>query len=382
MTTDQARRPSSWLIDVVLAAGSFVLYTGPILAGAASGHGPTAAIVALGLLAAAPLVVRLRAPVAVLAAVSAALVLGALTDVRFTLFVSNAGPALVLAVLTVADRLPWRRSLAIATVATAAVTGAELAAIGIHPHTEQDAIQLLSATAGWLIGYIWRTRRQYEARLRAEEGQRAKEEERRIRAEERLRVSADVHDIVSHTLSMIAVRSGIARVVLDRQPDEARVALGAIEAASRTALDELRAVLKSMRGEDSVDAPTLADLPRLVEGLRADGYQITLHVPPDAGAPPLVQESAYRVVQEALTNVVRHAGRVPTSVDVTCLDGELIVSVVNTAGGSAPGGKGSGFGLVGMKERVALHDGTVSVGPRPDGGFEVVARFPTGASDE
>ncbi|TQS40965.1 sensor histidine kinase [Cryptosporangium phraense] len=366
------RKPNIGLIDVALAVGSFVLYTGPILAGAASGHGPTAAIVGLGLLAAAPLALRRRAPVLVLAAVSAVLIVGALSDVRFTLYVSNAGPALVVAVLTVADQLPWRRSLAIAGGAVAAVTASELIAMAIHPGTEQDAVQLVLAIPAWLAGYVVQTRRQYEERLRAEA-------DRRIRAEERLRVSADVHDIVSHTLSMIAVRSGVARVVLDQRPDEARAALGAIETASRTALDELRTVLKSVRDEDSVDAPTLADLPELVERLRADGYDIVLHVGA-VSAPPLVEESAYRVVQEALTNVVRHAGHVPTTVDVTCDDDELTVSVVNSAGDPQPPRKGAGFGLVGMRERAALHDGTLVAGPRPDGSFAVVARFPTGAS--
>ncbi|GAA0272931.1 hypothetical protein GCM10009539_70450 [Cryptosporangium japonicum] len=354
---------------------SFVVFTGPIVVGATEGIGPTWAIVVLGLLAAAPLAVRRRAPVAVLATVAAALVVAAATGVRFTLFVSNGGPALALAAFTVAERMPKRVAMIAAGVAVAAVSAAEVASIGRHPGVTQDAIQLVTAVPAALLGYALAVRRRWDEQLREREEQRAREEERRIRAEERLRVSADVHDIVSSTLSMIAVRSGVARVVLEQQPDEARVALSTIESASRAALDELRTVLHALR-ESSVapSAPTLADLPELVATADCDA---TLTRSPPVGVPPLVEESAYRVVQEALTNVAKHAGRVPTRVEVTCADGILSVSVVNGAG--RPGAPGdAGFGLVGMRERVALLDGTLDAGPRPDGGFAVVARFPVG----
>ncbi|MFB9322482.1 sensor histidine kinase [Cryptosporangium minutisporangium] len=370
-------RPAPNVVDVCIAAGSFVLFSVPVLAGATPGQGPTAAIVVFGVLVALPLVVRRRAPVAVLATVAAVLVVAALSDVRFTPFVSNGGPALAIAVFTVADRLPVRAALRAGITAIAVVTAAELTAMAIHPGTAQDAIQLVTAVPAGLLGYLFGVRRRLGEQLRAREEQRAREEERRIRAEERLRVSADVHDIVSHTLSMIAVRSGVARVVLDEQPDEARVALGAIEDASRSALDELRAVLHALRDEVRVDAPSLADLPALVETL---GLPVTLRVSPHVEVPPLVEEAAYRIVQEALTNVARHAGPVPVTVDVTGLADELRITVVNEAGSDSGTGSGSGFGLAGMQERVALHDGTVEAGPRPDGGFAVVARFPREAA--
>ncbi len=222
--------------------------------------------------------------------------------------------------------------------------------------------------------------------------ERAREAERRVRAEERVRVSADVHDIVSHTLSMIAVRSGVARMVLEQRPDEALAALSAIETASRSALDELRAVLHSLRDAPgdllgtggpltagpAVERPTLDHIRSLVERLCDDGYPITLALATDAGAPPSVEESAYRVVQEALTNVVRHAGRVATSVDVGRGPEGLDISVLNDAPIiDAPGaGQGTGHGLAGMRERVALHEGTVAAGPRPDGGYALRVHFP------
>ena len=379
MTSAPGPAVRALLVDVALAVASFGLFTGPVLIGLDSGHGPTWAIMVLGVLATLPLVARRRAPVAVLAVVAATLVVAALSDVRFTVFVSNAGPALALAAFTVADRRPWRTALIAGAAAIGAVTAAEVTAIALHPETAQDAIQLLTAFPALLVGYAVATRRRYDEQLRAREAARAREEERRIRAEERLRVSADVHDIVSSTLSMIAVRSGVARVVLEQQPEEARVALSAIESASRSALDELRAVLHALRDETvSPSAPTLADLPALVASAECE---VTLSVPPQVSAPPLVEESAYRVVQEALTNVVRHAGRVPTRVDLTHSDQVLTVAVVNTAGGNAPGASGSGFGLTGMRDRVSLHDGTLEAGPRPDGGFAVVARFPLRAAD-
>ncbi|HLL65754.1 MAG TPA: histidine kinase [Micromonosporaceae bacterium] len=383
------------LPDLALAFGSFTLFTIPALV-LDPGHGPTAAAAVLGAAAALPLLARRAAPVPALVAVSLALVVAALADVRFTPFLSNAGPALGIAVFTVADRLPRSTSLRVSAGAVGLVTAAELTALVAHPATGQNAVQLLLAVPAWLLGYAFGSRRQFQLRLRAEEAQRTREAERRIRAEERLRVSADVHDIVSHTLSMIAVRSGVARMVLDQRPDEARLALSAIETASRSALDELRAVLHSLRDAPddplragsplasgpTVERPTLADIPSLVNGLRNDGYRIALGLPAGVAAPPPVEESVYRVVQEALTNVVRHAGQVSASVTVQREPEGLSVTVLNDAPvpGTCGAGKGSGLGLAGMRDRVALHDGTVEAGPRPDGGFAVRAHFPLRAA--
>ena len=374
---------------MVVAVACFGLFTLPLLVGVASGEGPPVAIASLGAAAAAPLVLRRVAPVSVLSVVTVVLTVAALTGVRFTPFVSNAGPALGVAVLGVADRLPRGRSLAVSGAALVLVVVAQLVAYRTHPEIDQDLVQPLVAIPGWLIGYTVQTRRRFDRRLRAEAEARAKEAERRIRAEERLRVSADVHDIVSHTLSMIAVRSGVARVVLDQRPDEARIALAAIERASRSALDELRTVLHSLRDADDRDTagpmaahPTLSDITTLVENARANGYHITFSGTPSAAVPPLVEESAYRIVQEALTNVVKHAGRVGITVEVARGPAELTVSVANAAGdppeaaAARSPASGAGLGLAGMRERVALHAGTLTAGPRPGGGFAVLARFP------
>ncbi|MEU1745623.1 sensor histidine kinase [Micromonospora arida] len=383
--------PSPDLLDIALAVGSFGLFTLPVLI-RGSGHSPAAAVVVFGAAVAVPLVVRRAAPVPVLITVSSVLVVAALTDVGFTVFHSNAGPALAIAVLTVADRLPRAVSLRVGVAAVGLVTAAELIAMQLHPATGQNAIQLVLAIPAWLVGYAFGSRRQAERRLRMEEEERAREAERRVRAEERVRVSADVHDIVSHTLSMIAVRSGVARMVLEQRPGEALVALAAIETASRSALDELRAVLQSLRDapEDlvrtggplaagpTVDRRTLAHIRSLVDDLREDGHPITLSLTTDAGAPPAVEESAYRVVQEALTNVVRHAGRATTSVEVERGPEGLDVTVVNDVpvAGTFKAGRGSGNGLAGMRDRVSLYDGTVEAGPRRNGGYAVRVHFP------
>lgn len=383
--------PSPDLLDIALAVGSFGLFTLPVLL-RGSGHGPTAAILVLGAAAAVPLAARRAVPVPVLITVSLVLVVAALADVGFTVFHSNAGPALGIAVLTVADRLPRAVSLRVSVAAIGLVTVAELTAMQLHPATGQNAIQLAVAIPAWLVGYAFGARRQAERRLRSETEERAREAERRVRAEERVRVSADVHDIVSHTLSMIAVRSGVARMVLEQRPEEALAALSAIETASRSALDELRAVLRSLRDAPgdllhtagapaagpAVERPTLAHIRSLVDNLRDGGYPITLALSETAGAPPAVEESAYRVVQEALTNVVRHAGRVATSVEVESDPEGLSISVLNAAPDAGPSGAGpgSGHGLAGMRDRVALYEGTVAAAPCPDGGYAVRVHFP------
>lgn len=371
-------------LDAALALGTFGLFTLPVLI-RGTGHGPVAAVAALGAAVSVPLLVRRAAPVVVLFTVTLALAAAVLLDVRFTPFVSNAGPALGIAVLTVADRLPRGRSIRLAAAAVGLLTVVEVAGMSLPRETTQNAVQLLLAVPAWFVGNVIGSRRAAEARLKVEERERAREAELRIRAEERLRVSADVHDIVSHTLSMIAVRSGVARMVLDQRPEEARVALSSIETASRGALDELRAVLHSLREPalrpPAVERPALADLGPLVEGLRGDGYPVTLRLPPEVPVPPLLAESAYRVVQEALTNVVRHAGRVATTVEVARGPAGLGISVVNGAGATGAG-PGSGLGLAGMRDRVALHDGTVDAGPLPNGGFAVRVTLPLKNDDE
>jgi signal transduction histidine kinase len=405
-------------IDIAVAAVSFAAFTVPGALRRADGSGPggygsTAHVLLFGALAVAPLIVRRRWPLSVLAGVAVVHCVAALVGVRFTPFVSNAGPAMAVAVLTVADRHPRRTSLLTCTAATAATAIAAAVGLYLHPDQDQDAVQILIAAPAWLLGDALRTRRGYRHRLALEGQRQTAERERRIRAEERLQVSRDVHDVVSHTLSMIAVRSGVARLLLDERPDEARDALTAIETTSRSALDEVRRVLRHTRQEagetawgaapkawgvaaDRGGEPTLADLGPMVAGLRDAGLELSYRSTGRPRSYPRVLEtSAYRIVQEALTNVVKHAGATCAQVEVHHGQRELVISVVDDgrphqhAGAAlSPGGStsssgaaarpdgGSGLGLIGMRERAELFDGTLSAGPREEGGFAVVVHLP------
>jgi len=238
----------------------------------------------------------------------------------------------------------------------------------------------------WLLGRLvqqWRTRATL-AELNQEERARL------AVAEERARIARELHDIVAHGVSVIAVQADAAEAVLSRDPDRAREPLNVIRTSSREVLDEMRRLLQLLRmadphPDDVADAgvtpqPGLDQLPDLVAGVSGAGLPVRLErgdvVAP---VPPSVALSAYRIVQEALTNVLKHSGPAPTTVRVHGTTEALLVDVVNEGGGTsepAPSAAGSGHGLVGMRERVALVRGELRAGPRADGGFEVHAVLP------
>ncbi|CAM4084945.1 sensor histidine kinase [Nocardia ninae] len=377
-------------VDVAVAVVCFAAFTLPVLIGATSGHGSPLAIAALGAALVAPLIVRRRWPLAVLVAVTVVLCLAAVLGVRFTPWVSNAGPAFGVAVLTLADRWSRRESVLATIGALAAIYITAMVAAPLHPDQDQNFVELFIAIPAWLAGDMLRTRRDYRNSLAAQQLRQAEEEERRIRAEERLRVSRDVHDLISHTLSMVAVRSGVARLLIDQQPGEAREALSTIETASRSALRELRRVLAQIREPgppDEPGEPGLAEIATLVDGLRHNGLTVEYDV---AGAPvpypALLETTVYRIVQEALTNVVKHAQTDRARIEIRHAPRELTVSIADDGPVTHPAGQpvdseGSGLGLVGMQERVSLFGGRLDAGPRPEGGFAVTARFPLETDD-
>jgi signal transduction histidine kinase len=375
-----ADRAGPDLLDCAVAAGCFAAFTVPVLLGAgpAHPHGPQAVF---GAIAAAPLIARRRWPVTVLLVVAAVYVAAALAGVAFTPFVSNAGPNLAIAAFTAAGlgRRPW--SLTAAVVA-GAVTWASLpVALRLHPQHDQDAVQLVAVIVGWLAGDMARALRDYRRQLQLVQRSRAVEELRLARAEERLRLSREVHDVVSHSLSAIAVQAGVARLVFAEQPDQAGVALSAIETASRSALDELRTLLRQIRDPEDADeaaAPTLSDLPALIGRLRRAGLDVSYH---STGQPraysAAVELSAYRIAQEALTNVTKHAPRARAQVEIGHGTAELTVTVTDDGGlDPVKTAAGDGLGIPGMRERAELLGGTLTAGPAPGGGFSVVARLP------
>lgn len=371
----------STLGDVAIAAAPYLLFTVPVL-GAHEGQGPAWAIAVLGAVVCAPLALRRRWPSAVAVTVVVGLCVAALCAVRFTPFVSNAGPALGVAAYTLAATRSRRSSLRVTVGLLICLSVFTAIGYGLHPHTDQDAVQWLIAIPAWLVGDTVRVRRGYQLEVVREHEARAVERDGRIRAEERLRVSREVHDVVSHTLSMIALRSGVARTVADRNPDEVRAALAAIESASRTALDELRGILRDIRDVAPTghpDEPTLADVQQLAETARAGGLDVELTIeaqPGDKSLPPMLEMTVYRIVQESLTNVAKHAQARRVWIDIGAEGDSIRVSVVDDGVGR-PTDAVEGIGTAGMRERVELFGGSLDLDAGPGGiGHRVAATFP------
>jgi signal transduction histidine kinase len=284
------------------------------------------------------------------------------------------GPMLftvVLADFGLALRNPLRRTL----VAMAALLAAGAVAIGIGVLAGTRTWTEFVSLAGWLsipaaIGVAVKARRDAATEVRAEQARRAV-------TEERLWLAQEVHDVAGHGFSVIAMQAGVALRVLDRDPAAARAALEGIRAASREALDSLRTEIEALQHGAGPLRPGvgLADLPALAERIRASGLPVTVDGAVPADLPPEVDRAAYRIVQESLTNVLRHAGSAATaSVRIGCAHDALDIEVADTGLGTAiaPGGKG----LDGMRNRAEALGGTVEAGPGPAGGFTVRARLP------
>jgi signal transduction histidine kinase len=277
---------------------------------------------------------------------------------------------------TVGARFPVRRSLP-AYAAGAVVLGVTELVTDWSVWTAelgQFGGWLVAGLAPWAVGTV--------VRLRRESVRAAQAEQRRDREyQERLRTAQDVHDIVGHGLAAISMQAGVALHVLDRSPEQARQMLTSIKASSQDALDELRATLAVFRasGDEEaqrVPAPGLDRLDALVQRTVEAGVPAELIRTGERGRlPASVELTAYRIVQESLTNVLRHAGPATATVQVEHTPDALIVQVDDTGGG--PGaGNGVGQGITGMHARAGAVGGTVATGPGPDGGFSVRARLP------
>ncbi|HEY6277712.1 MAG TPA: sensor histidine kinase [Streptosporangiaceae bacterium] len=236
----------------------------------------------------------------------------------------------------------------------------------------------------WLAGYMARQRRAYAARLRQQVAEVAV-------TEERLRIARELHDVVAHSLTVVAVQAGFAEYVFDRQPGQTRSALAAIQTVTREALADMQRMLGALRragpgeedGMTGTLAPTagLADLDRLVAGTAGAGVQVDVRRAGQARAVPAgVDLSAFRIVQEALTNVVKHSGASSCQVSIDYRADGLAVEITDPGGepSRAPAGLavGAGHGIAGMAERVSLCGGDFTAAPLPVRGFRVAARFP------
>ncbi|HEY2306149.1 MAG TPA: histidine kinase [Streptosporangiaceae bacterium] len=333
-----------------------------------------------------------RWPLPVLALASAAAAAAQVASGTTSLLVS-----LVLGVAgyTVAAGVPRRLSIR-AVLAAAAVFGAALLytgmASGLSPLAAGAVVGFLPLAAGWFIGDSVAARRRYVAGLaeqaereRAAEAERARQEVR----EERVRIARELHDVVAHTLTVITVQAGVGRRLMAKRPEEAATALESIEMIGRTAQDELRVVLGLLRDEDAgaaalAPAPGLVDLRELADTVRASGTPVELRTSGTGRQlSPALELTLYRVVQEALTNVVRHAPQARATVDLTVSAAQVRLEVADDGGSAGraagdqerPGIPGTGHGIVGMRERIGAFGGWLVAEPLARG-FRVRAEVP------
>ncbi|MBM0277775.1 sensor histidine kinase [Micromonospora tarensis] len=340
-----------------------------------------AACRALIAVAALVLALRRRAPLVTLAVVTVA-------TSTYLLIGYPYGPILLsflLAVYTVAVRLPVRPAALAAGGAFVLLVAHVFVGRGPAP----GWVGVLPASA-WVVvpfavGVVVRVSREAAARTRVEEARDRAEQARRQADEERLRIAQEVHDVVGHGLAAISMQADIALHLLPKRPEQAEVALTAISRTSREALDELRVTLGAVRrGAERTPVPGLARLPGLRDRLAGAGLVVELRVTGDPRELPApVDLAAYRVAQEALTNVLRHAGVASAEVTVDYRADEVTVEVTDRGvgdrgTGTEPADDESGHGLAGMRERVAALGGRLATGPRAGGGFRVYATLPVG----
>jgi signal transduction histidine kinase len=369
-------------IDVVVAGVAFAVSASVLSASrpvAADLREPDALGYVLLAVYSASVVARRRAPAS---SVAVSLLAGvAYAGLDYPLALT---PLALLPVYSAAAELPPRRARLV--LAGSVVLGALGATLSPGPTDVGVPALLISA---WMLGSYVGSRRTYTAAL--EKKNRLLEQAQldladQAVAEERLRIARELHDVVAHTMSVVAVHAGTGRMVAEENPAAARDALVTIETATRSALVEMRRLLGVLRGAGDAHAsglepaPGLGDLDALVADVVQSGVTVEVRV---EGRRPSVPQgvdlSAYRIVQEALTNVIKHAGRAHTTVAVRYSEHDVQVEV-SDAGRTpvlspAPAG---GHGLAGMRERVAMYGGELEAGPSPTGGYRVAARLPFG----
>jgi signal transduction histidine kinase len=387
-------RPSKTFVDVAaaavltwLAATATLDPPGPDFTGPAWVAWLAAAATAL------PLSVRRHWPVPVFAVTVVASGVATAAGVVGIGAVSTGWAAVALAIYTVAARAGRLTAvgtlvagLVIPTVTVpwlyqrAVITGTDVLGSEVPLWWQVELLVIaVMVTAGWSGGRVMRWRRMTRA-----------DAERRLArdavAAERLRIARELHDIVGHSMSLIAVKATVANHIAEQRPEETRAALVTIERTSRAALTEMRRMLDVLRLDDEPGAeltpvPGFADLAELVDRVRTAGLQVDLHQERVEELPDAVGLTVFRIVQEALTNVLRHAGVGRCEVSVTAGGGVVRIEVLDE--GRTPFQRhGAGRGLIGMRERTAAYGGTLSTGPRPEGGFRVAAEIPYAAKED
>ena len=253
------------------------------------------------------------------------------------------------------------------------------------------AVNIAFFASAWLLGDAWRRRRldAHELSIRADQLAAQRETDaRRAVLDERVRIARELHDVVAHHVSVMGVQAAGARRILTSDPKQAGEALASVEESSRQAVVELQRLVGFLRSEEENAVmgpqPTVGDIEALISQVSSTGLPVSLRSIGVARELPLaVSLSAYRIVQESLTNVIKHAGNVETTVVVSYLDAALELEIVNESGGTPHEVSGTGRGQLGMHERTAMVGGSLDVGTSRAGGYRVKAVLPTeGAFDE
>jgi signal transduction histidine kinase len=373
-----AERP--WVLDSLLAVVIFVAAAASAATPAPQYRPPDVIVYVLIALSAAPYAFRRRWPLPVM--VLASIPVLALLALGYSSAVI--GAALILAAYTVAahsDRLVTSLAIGYAALVMVIVAVVAPTAMGIAALVTNAAL----FTGAFALGRSAHVRRENVVLLqeRAQLAERARADEaRHAVADERLRIAQELHDVLGHSLGVIALQAGVGAHVIDVDPAEAKASLEAISRTSRTSLAEVRRILGALRADTGTAGyhppPGLSALDTLAAELTEAGLpvHVRVHGAPNQ-VPAALDLTGYRVVQEALTNVVRHAGPARAEVEVRYEDGKVTVQVDDDGRGTA--GQGSttgGHGQLGMRERVAIWGGTLHAGPRPDGGYRVTATLP------
>jgi len=373
--------------DVLLALFMAASSVAPVLAGDLSWGKPKALGVTLALLSTLPVAWRARWPLTafaiVLGANAGCIYAAAPRQAAFQPFV-----ALVLTAYSVGSRAEGRRALWGPPLLLAASVPVFVAAT-LHGQNSGNIIpSLVWLVAGWATGRTVRSWRHKNMALEAANRELAEQRELRAQAAvavERGRIARELHDVVAHNVSMIVVQAGAAARVLHGDQPDVRNALDVIAATGRETVDEMRTLLGVLRSDDGQAAlkpqPGLAELEQLIGGVREAGLPVTLRIEGDARPlPPALDLSAFRIVQEALTNALKHAGAARAEVTVRYEDGQVSLEIADSGHGP-DGGPGSGqgcpgHGLVGMRERAAMFGGELEAAGGDGGGFTVRARLP------
>ena len=385
-TARAALRRSPLAVDALLAASlaalgavSEIVLVAPAMGGAAPSS-PVIVLWAVGFCL--PLLARRRFPCAVLAVCA----------VHFWLFwaISQRNEIMIWLVLGVAAfsvgayagsfRSAWCASAAVVLTAAMAVLSVVLGGLTAGAALVSVLINLQPYLFGGSVGLMTRRLRDYRAELERRNAELALERQANAQGavlEERVRIARELHDVVAHHVVLMNVQAGVAHRLFDDRPDEARAAVGDVQDGGRRAVAELQRTIGVLRAEapsTGPDAPSpgLDRLPALVDQVRRAGLPVELTVT-DCDVDAGLGLSTYRIVQEALTNTLKHAGPASATVDVRRGPGGLEVEIVDDGRGAGRNGNAGGRGLLGIRERVALHGGRLDAGPRAGGGFRVHA---------